>query len=124
MNQKNIFTAIAIVLFLQGIAFYAMGDKIIASSFPSLDEKGIYAGVTLLQVISAISIIVGLITYANRGTANVVWAFLIGFALLSALTLKHLLVDHINVPTAAVIIQLGIVLACAYLWMQNRKAVA
>ncbi len=124
MNQKNIFTIIAVVLLLQGIFFYVMGDKVIADSFPNLDDKGIYAGTVLMQVISVISLIVGMITYAVRNTANAVWAYLIGFILFSGLSLKHLLVDHINVPIPAIVIQLGIVLACAYLWMQNRKAIA
>ena len=70
MNQKNIFTAIAVVLLLQGIAFFVMGDQIIASSFPNLDETGKYAGVTLMQVISAISIIVALIAAWRCFLAN------------------------------------------------------
>jgi hypothetical protein len=36
-------------------------------------------------------------------------------------SLKHLFIDHINVPIPALVIQLGIALVCGYLWMQSGK---
>ena len=124
MNQKNLFTIIGAVLVLQGIAFFFMGDKIVVDSFPNLDETGIHATTTLLTVVGTLSILIGLVTYAARETPAVLWAYGIGTLLLTANTLKHLLVDHINVPTFAWVLQVLILLACIYLWMQSRKTVA
>src|ERR1700684_4008412 len=122
MNQKNIFTVIAVVLLIQGIAFYWMGDKMTADTFPNLDEAGKNASVKLLQVISMLSIAVGLITFAARNSPEVVGAYALGFGLFSLNSLKHYFIDHINVPMAALIIQIAIALVCAYLWIQKSKA--
>ncbi len=122
MNQKNIFTAIAAILVLQGIGFFLMGDQMITNTFPDVTEPGHTALLRLLQVPSALSILLGLVTYANRGTANVVWAFTLGTAILLSVTLKHMLIDHVNVPIPAVTIQVLILLACGYLWSQEKKA--
>jgi hypothetical protein len=121
MNQKNVFTVIGAILVLQGIAFYFMGDKMSSATFPNLDETGKYAAVNLLQVISMMSIALGLISFASRKSTQVLWAFTIGFGLFGLNSLKHLLVNHINVPIAALVIQIGIALVCGYLWMQNSK---
>jgi hypothetical protein len=122
MNQKNIFSIIAVVLILQGIAFFAMGDKMITDTFPTVDENGHHSLVLLMQVVSALSILCGVIAYANRTSSNVVWAYTIGSGVLLCVTLKHLFMDHVNVPIFAVIIQVLIVLSCAYLWSQEKKA--
>ncbi len=124
MNQKNIFTAISAILILQGIFFYLMGGTIVSDAFPNLDETGKFAATNLMQVLSAISIIVGLITYTVRNNSEVLWAYAIGFSLLCIVSLKHLLIDHINVPIPALAIQIGIVLLTAYLWMQSGKSQA
>ena len=108
---------------LQGIAFFFMGDKIALDSFPTLDETGKHATTTLLTVMGTLSILLGLITYAARETPDVLWAYCIGTVLLTANTLKHLLIDHINVPTFAWVLQVLITVACIYLWMQSRKTV-
>ena len=123
MNQKNLFTIIGAVLVLQGIVFFFIGDKIAAGSFPTLDETGKHATKTLLTVMACLFILLGLITYAVRENQSVLWAYCIGVGLLTLNTMKHLLIDHINVPTFAWILQLLILLACIYLWMQSRKAV-
>jgi hypothetical protein len=121
MSQKNIFTVIGIILVLQSIAFYLMGDKMSANVFPNLDEAGKNASTNLLQVISMMSLALGLISFAARNSPQVLWAFTLGFGLFGLNSLKHLFVDHINVPIPALVIQLGIALVCGYLWMQNRK---
>jgi len=121
MNQKNIFTVIGVILVLQGIAFYLMGDKMSSQTFPNLDEAGRSASINLLQVISMMSIAIGLISFAVRNSPQVLWAYTIGFSLFGLNSLKHLLVNHINVPVVALVIQLGIALVCAYLWTQNKK---
>ena len=94
----------------------------ITNTFPDVTEPGHTALLRLLQVPSALSILLGLVTYANRGTANVVWAFTLGTAILLSVTLKHMLIDHVNVPIPAVTIQVLILLACGYLWSQEKKA--
>jgi len=121
MNQKNIFTVIGAILVLQGIAFYLMGDKMSSATFPNLDEAGKNASINLLQVISMMSIALGLISFAARNSPQVLWAFALGFGLFGLNSLKHLLLDHINVPIPALVIQIGIALVCGYLWLQNRK---
>jgi hypothetical protein len=121
MNQKNIFTVIGLILLLQGIAFYFMGDKMSSQTFPNLDEAGRSASINLLQVISMMSILVGLISFAVRKSPQVLWAFTIGFALFALNSLKHVFINHINVPIIALVIQIGIALVCAYLWFQNKK---
>lgn len=121
MNQKNIFSLISLILLAQGVFFFLMGAKVAGEAFPGLDENGINAGAKLMQVISVTSIIVGLISYACREFPQVVWAYVLGFGLFLGLSLKHLLVDHINVPIPAIIIQALIFLSCGYLWMQQRK---
>jgi hypothetical protein len=124
MNQKNIFMIIGVVLLLQGILFYAMGDKMALSTFPDLNDSGKFAVVNLLQVISMMSILVGLISFAARNSPQAIWAFTIGFALFGLNSLKHMFINHINVPIVAIVIQLGIALVCAYLWMQQGKKTA
>jgi hypothetical protein len=121
MKQKTIFTVIGAILVLQGILFFVMGNKMSSDIFPNLDEAGRTATVKLMQVMAMLSIIVGLISFAASNTPQVLWAYTLGFALLSLLTLKHMLMDHINVPIFAIIIQIGITLLCGYLWMQNKK---
>ncbi len=123
MNQKNIFTAIAVILILQGLGFFFMGSQIAVDAFPNVDASGQGAVKIMLEVISALSIAVGLLAYASRTNAGVVWAFTIGFAVLLCVTLKHLLVDDVNVPIPALAIQVLIVLLCGYLWMVQKKTV-
>ena len=127
MNQKNIFSIIAVVLIIQGIAFFFVGDKIITDSFPNLDANGHSSAMTMLQVVAALSILSGIIAWANRTSANVAWAYTLGSLVLLCVTMKHLLVDHINVPTFAWLIQVLITLSCAYLWLgkkENKTAMA
>ncbi len=124
MNQKNIFMVIGVILLLQGVFFYAMADKVVTGAFPTIDEAGKTSAIPLMQVMSVLSILVGLISIAARNNASVLWAYTLGFGLFVVLSLKHWFVDHINVPIPALVIQIVIVLACAYLWMQNKKPAA
>jgi hypothetical protein len=124
MNQKTIFLVIGAILVLQGIAFLMMGDKVISGAFPNVDDTAKYPGVTLLHVVAMLSIAIGLISFAARNSPQVLWGYALGFSLLTLLTLKHLLMDHINVPIPALVIQIGIALACIYLWIQSKKGPA
>ncbi|MEP6647081.1 MAG: hypothetical protein ABJC12_08320 [Saprospiraceae bacterium] len=89
MNQKNIFSVMALVLILQGVGFMIMKDSIVTSSLPALDEAGHRAAVKLTAVIAALSIMIGLIAYAARSATNVVLAFAIGSAILGAVTITY-----------------------------------
>ena len=124
MNQKNTFTVIGVILVLQGILFYAMGDTLSAQTFPDLDAAGRSASINLLQVISMLSIVVGLISFAARNSPQVLWAFAVGFVLFALNTLKHRFIEHINVPVFAMVIQIVFALACVYLWVNTKKAKA
>ena len=122
MNQKNIFSVIGAVLVLQGIFFYIMADYVVSDAFRGIDEAAKYAPTILMQVMGVMSVMLGVIAFASRNAAGVLGAFLIGFTLFLAVSLKHLLIDHINVPIPAIVVQAGIVLACGYLRMQGNKA--
>ena len=121
MNQKNIFTIIGAILILQGIAFLLMEDKMMTQAFPEITDPGHLALKQLFQLPAALFILVGLITYANRTTPNVAWAFAIGFGVVLCITLKHLLMDNIHVPIPAVVLQVLMVLAFAYTWSLPKK---
>lgn len=121
MNQKNVFTGIAVVLILQGIVFFIIGDKMVLSTFPGLTEDCYRALGQILEVPSALSILIGLIAYASRNTPAVLWAFTLGAAVVLGVTLKHMFIDAIAVPLPAMIIQALIVLACGYLWLGVKK---
>ncbi len=124
MNQKNIFMVIGVILLLQGVFFYTMADNVVTGAFPTIDAAGKTSAIPLMQVMSVLSILVGLISIASRNNASVLWAYTLGFGLFVVLSLKHMLMDHINVPIPALAIQIVIVLACVYLWMQNKKPAA
>ncbi len=124
MNQKNIFTFIGAILVLQGIIFYLIADKMALFAFPTLIDVGQDAAADLVQVISMMFITIGLISFAARNTPHVLWAYTLGFSLIGLNSLKHLFIDHVNVPIPAIVIQLGIALVCGYLWMQSRKSQA
>lgn len=122
MNQKNIFSIISVLLILQGVGFWAMKTQTAASTYPTLDATGLAAVVSVIELVCAISILTGIITWAVRSTPGIAWAYALGFLIVVATTLKHMYVDNINVPMPALIIQVLILLSCAYLWMQERKA--
>ncbi|MFN0173872.1 MAG: hypothetical protein ACKVU0_04415 [Saprospiraceae bacterium] len=121
MNQKNIFTGIAAVLVLQGIAFYTMGDKVMAEVYPNLDEGGASAVLIMMTVVAMLSITIGLITYSARNSPQVLWAYTVGYGLILLNTSKHRFMDDVNVPIPAMVIQLGIVLLCGWLWYQQSQ---
>jgi hypothetical protein len=122
MNQKNIFTVIGVILLFEGIGMYTMGNKITSDSFPNLEANGHFAVVNLIEVMAMWSIIVGFISFATRNVPGVLWAYTLGFAFLGLVTLKHIFKDHINVPVFDPVIQLGISVACCYLWMKSSKS--
>jgi len=120
MNQKNVFSVIAVLLVLQGLFFLIMGDKVVTDTFPGTDETGHHALIILMQVPAALLILIGIIMYANRTTPNIAWAFTLGFAILVGVTYKHLLVDHVKVPMLALVLQTLILIACGFLWSQKK----
>lgn len=122
MNQRNIFSAIAILLLIQGVAFFLMKDTMITNTFPDLDGAGHTATVRLIEVMCALSILIGLVTWAVRSTPGVAWAYTLGNLLLVLVTSKHMFMDHINVPLAAYGIQFLSFLGCAYVWMKERSS--
>jgi hypothetical protein len=121
MNQKNVFTVMAIFLAVQGIAFFLMGSTIVTDAFGDVGESGNMAAKRLLEVMAALSFNFGLLAYATRSNPQILWAFALGFAILLVVTLKHVLADHINVPIWAVGFQVLSLLAVGYLWMQHNK---
>jgi len=124
MNQRTIFSVIGVVLVLQGIFFYFMADYVVTDAFAGIDEAAKSAPMVLMQVMGVMSITLGVIAFATRNTAEVLIGFLIGFVLFLMVSLKHLFVDHINVPIPAIVVQAGVVFACIYLRMQWGKAKA
>ena len=123
MNQKNIYSVIAALLLIQGIAFFIMNAQLMASAFPAIDDAGRQALGKLLEVMAALSILLGLVTYATRTTPNISWAYTLGTLILLAVTLKHKFMDGINVPIPAMLIQIIMLLAFAYVWSQERTKV-
>lgn len=121
MNQKNIFTGISVLLLLQGIGFFFMKDQLMTSTFPAVEGAGHEALTRLLEVMSALSILIGIVAWTARNSPDTVAGFAIGFLVLILVTLKHVLIDTINVPIFAIVIQVLIFLSCAYLWMQGDK---
>ncbi len=121
MNQKNVFTALGVLLALQGISFYVMGSKIAADAFGDLGEPGNMAAKHLLEVMAALSFNFGLVAYATKSNPQILWPFTLGFAILLIVTLKHVLADGIHVPIWAIAFQILGLLACGYLWWQNSK---
>jgi len=120
MNQKNIFSAIAVLMILQGVVFYFMGDQMMTQAFPNVVEPGHHELKLLFEVLSAFSIMVGFIAYACRNTPSTVWAFTAGFGVLVCVTAKHMFIDHVNVPIPAIVIQVLIFVVCAYLMSQKK----
>jgi hypothetical protein len=121
MNQRTVFTLISAILILQGIGFFLMKDQIAASAYPGLDAPGLQAVAYMMEVLSALSILIGFITYGARSTAGIAMYYTVGALVLVLVTSKHMFVDNINVPVAAFVIQVLILLVCAYMWMQERK---
>jgi threonine/homoserine efflux transporter RhtA len=121
MNQKNVFTVLAIL----GIGFslfsYFMGAQIGKNSFPELSELGMFAVGINQELVAMVNLIVVLAMFASRDNPKVLWAFTLGFFLLGLNTLKHMVIDGVNVPIMGVVIQWGITLVIGYLWLQHRK---
>jgi hypothetical protein len=84
-------------------------------------EPGHTALALLFELPAALCIAIGLITYANRTTPNVSWAFTVGSGAVLFVTLKHLLIDNIQVPIPAIAIQTLVALAFAYSWSLQKK---
>ena len=122
MNQKNIFTVISVLLILQGLVFLIMKSQIMTSAFPGVDATGQDALSHFMEVVAALSLLIGIVTYAARNSPGVVWAYCLGILPLLIITLKHRFSDHIHVPFPAMLVQLIIFLGCVYLWTQQRKA--
>src|SRR5688572_4587174 len=123
MNQKNIYSAMGAILIIQGLAFFMMKAQLVSGAFAAIDAPGQLALSQLFEVVAALSILIGLVTYASRTTPNVSWAFTLGALILLAVTLKHKFMDGINVPVPAILIQVLMLIAFAYVWSLERKVV-
>ncbi|MEP7322289.1 MAG: hypothetical protein ABI761_10230 [Saprospiraceae bacterium] len=74
---------------IKGIAYFAMGDTVISSAFPTL-AAGKSAAIPLLQFIAALSIGFALVTYAaTRNYAQLLGKYTVGSGIFIILTLKH-----------------------------------
>ncbi len=124
MNQKNIFTVLAAIGLIWSISAYTMGDRIANDSFGGLDEKGVFAVSIANQLVAAINLIVVLALFATRNHSNVAWAFALGFLIMGIGSLKHLLMDGVNVPVIGIAAQFVFAAVCGYLWLKERKKVA
>ena len=114
MNQKNIYSTFGAILILQGLAFFMMKAQLVAGAFSTIDATGQQALSQLFEVVAAFSILIGLVAFASRTTPNVSWAFTLGTLILLAVTLKHKFMDGINVPVPAILIQVLMLIAFAY----------
>lgn len=121
MNQKNVFTILAVIGLIWSFAAYTMGDQIANDSFVGLDEKGVFAVAIANQLVAAVNIIVVLAMYATRNHSNVAWAFALGFLIMGIGSLKHLVIDGVHVPLIGIVFQFIFAAVCGYLWMQERK---
>lgn len=121
MNQKNVFTVLAIL----GIGFsafsYFMGSQIGKNSFPELSELGMFAVGINQELVAMVNLIVVLVMFASRDNPKVLWAFTLGFFLLGLNTLKHMVIDGVDVPIIGVVLQWGITAVIGYLWWKHRK---
>lgn len=121
MNQKNVFTVLAIL----GIGFsgitYFMGAQIGKNSFPELSELGQFAVGVNQELIAMINLIVVFAMFASRDNPKVLWAFTLGFFLLGLNSLKHLVIDGVNVPLIGIALQWAITLVIGYLWLQHSR---
>ncbi len=122
MNQKNVFTVIAAVTILYSLGYYFMSDTLTANSNPTLDKSGQNAVSNLLQVCGVLGIGIALIYYATRNMPSVLWAFCLGSGLLMLNSMKHKFIDQLNVPITAILLQVAIFLAVAYLFMQQKRS--
>ena len=122
MNQKNIFTVIAIFLLFWALSFYFIGEKVVGDSFPGLSEEGMYAAIINAQLASTFLIIIALMVWATRNVPQVLGYFTIGTTILVMVTLKHIFVDDVAVPIVAPIFQGIVALLSGYLWYKNRIA--
>jgi hypothetical protein len=124
MNQKNIFTALAAFGLIWSISAYTMGDRIANDSFQGLDEKGVFAVSIANQLVAAVNLIVVLALFATRNHSNVAWAFSLGFLIMGIGSLKHLLMDGVNVPIIGIAAQFLFAAICGYLWLKERQGAA
>ena len=120
MNQKNIFTGIAIFLLFWALSFYFIGEKVVGDSFPGLSEEGMFADVINAQLASTFLLIIALMVWATRNIPQVIGYFTIGTVVLVMVTMKHIFVDDVAVPLLAPIFQGLIGVICGYLWYKNK----
>lgn len=122
MNQKNVFTVLAAIGLLWSISTYTMGEQIANDSFQGLDEKGVFAVSVANQLVAAVNLIVVLALFATRNHSNVAWAFALGFVIMGIGSLKHLIIDDVNVPIIGIAAQFIFAAVCGYLWLKERQA--
>lgn len=115
MNQKNLFRFLAIMGVLFSIGTYFLGHQVAQETFPGLNEEGKVAVAMNQQLFAVVYLIVSLALWASRENPRALWAFSIGFLLFGINSLKHLLIDGINIPVWAAPLQLVIAGLIGYL---------
>ncbi|MBK8967994.1 MAG: hypothetical protein R3D58_01655 [Saprospiraceae bacterium] len=121
MNQKNIFTLLAVFGLLWSVSTYIMGEQIATDCFDGLDEKGVFAVSIANQLVAAVNLIVVLALFATRNHSNVAWAFALGLLIMGIGSLKHLFLDGVHVPIIGIAMQFVFAAACGYLWLKERQ---
>ncbi len=121
MTQKNLFTFLAFLGILFSVGTYFLGDQVALETFPGLSDQGKIAVAYNQELFAVVYLMVSLALYSTREYPNALGAFSLGFLLFGLNSLKHLLIDGINIPIWAAPLQLLISAMIGYLWMQNRK---
>ncbi len=123
MNQKTIFTIIASLLVLQGMAIFILSDQIVSNSFPDLSKQGIWATSEMASVVAVLYVSIGIITFTVRELQQVLIAYVVGFLLITLNTSRHLFISDMTVPLPLYFIQILLLLSCAFLMTQSKKVV-
>ena len=121
MNQKTIFTVIASLLILQGVGIFFMSGQIASESFPNLSKEGIWAASEMATVVAVLYLTIGAITFSVRKHPEVLFAYVIGFALIVLNTSKHIFISKVVVPMPLYIIQIFFLLSFIFLLIKSKK---
>ncbi len=122
MTQKNVFTFLAIMGILFSVGTYFLGNQVALETFPGLSDQGKIAVAHNQELFAVVYLIVSLALYSTREYSNALGAFALGFLIFGLNSVKHLLIDGINIPIWAAPLQLLVAAVIGYLWWKNKKA--
>lgn len=120
MNQRNIFTVFSILLIIWSAFFFFVSEAVITGAHGNVSEEALRVGSTIAELSSAFIFIIGLLLFATRNVPHVLSYFTIGATVLVCVTFKHFLIDHVNVPIAALIFQPLIAIITGFLWYKDK----